>query len=635
MRNRFTKLVATATAFAAVAAVVGITGTAQAALPASAAPTAGQTISVTSGVQSTPFSFSYTGDNACAGDSATNGYRVQSFMVPDSVDVSQLLYNAGGPIAPAGVTFTRPLFAQVGNAAQVARNTAPTTGIITAGNLVQPLSFAALVAGSIAVPDGAYKIGLACTLGGITEEYWQTRITVSGSTTGPVAFNWAVGAAPAAPVLGALTAGNGTLTGTFTAAAADPVATYTITTVPATVSTVGTPGTPFTLSGLTNGTSYAVTVTASNGVGGPVVSNTVNGTPTPGAVPAPSPFTATSSVGQIVLNWTPAAVPAGATLVNHLITSTPALAGSPFTVAAGTNTLTVTAAPGSYSFTIQATYTPGLYVGATATAVASSNNAQSLIQDITVVRPVGALVLTQRCGVYGSAAAYSDNVFGSLPALPASPAGADPIAGDYTAPAGSAPTLTVGGAADPLFSQYPYPVTANGDATATYPTHCGIDLGTGRLITSGPRAGQYFTANGRMAQITVVNTQDVDNGWTLNGRMSAFTRTGGGDSFSGNLLGWDPEVTFDSAPNLDGYDMVVVAGGVRQPASTASTTGLGDVSNESNTSLSQALAKVNGFNAGTNTGSLGMAVLDARLRLLIPVSANAGTYTGTLTFTTV
>ena len=227
------RVFAIATVVAVVAAVILVANPVRAApLSAGASPTAGQTLSVLSGNQITPFTFSYTGDNSCEGDSATDGFRVNSFMVPGSVDVSQLIYTAGGPIAPDGVTFARPLFSDASNAPQFGRNTAPTTGVITGGNLLQPLSFAALAAGGIAVPDGAYKIGLACTLFGATEQYWQSLITVSGSTSDPMAFEWAFGTVPPAPVLGALTVGVGTVTGTFTAAAATPAATYTVTTVP-------------------------------------------------------------------------------------------------------------------------------------------------------------------------------------------------------------------------------------------------------------------------------------------------------------------------------------------------------------------------------------------------------------------
>jgi hypothetical protein len=45
--------------------------------------------------------------------------------------------------------------------------------------------------------------------------------------------------------------------------------------------------------------------------------------------------------------------------------------------------------------------------------------------------------------------------------------------------------------------------------------------------------------------------------------------------------------------------------------------------------------RANSLAKSTIAKSLGMAVLDARVRLLIPVSADAGTYTGTLTFSAV
>ena len=161
-----------------------------------------------------------------------------------------------------------------------------------------------------------------------------------------------------------------------------------------------------------------------------------------------------------------------------------------------------------------------------------------------------------------------------------------------------------------------------------YPTTCGLDLGIGALLTQGDYAGNYFAATGRINQITIVDTRDTDAGWTLNGRMSAFTGPGG-ETFSGNHLGWDPEKTWDSAATLAGYDMTVTAGTARQPVAPSSTAGLGDASNETNNLLAKALAKAN-----TGAG-LGMAVIDARVRLLVPVTVNAGTYTGTLTFTIV
>ena len=633
MRTKLTR-VASAAAILAAGTVVGLIST----NPAAAAPALGSnTLTPASGNSGTTFTLLPPSGVLCSG-AGTAGYRWQTYMVSASVDASTLTFSSG-PNAVAGA-YVQPLYDAAGGN-PVINKLPSSTGQITG---IPTISFASLA--SIPPPDGNYKMGFACTLSGAIEngKYWETTFSLATSAgAGPVNFIYGQPVAPAAPVLGALTAGNGTLAASFTSTPAIPaISGYTVTAVPTAGTTVtqslAATATSFSLSGLSNGTSYSVTVTATNGVGTSVASNAQTATPTPPTSGAPS-VTATSGVGSIVVDWTPATVPSGATLVNHIVTVTPAVtAGSSFTVAAGTNTLTVSGAPGTYSFTVQATYTPSFFVGAASAPVSASiNSAQTLIQDLTVVRPVGALVLTQRCGVYGSAATYTDTTFGTLAALPASPANADPDPVNGYAynglptgtPFGGQPSLTVGGAGDPLYAQYPYPTLANGDATATYPTHCGIDLGTGKLITSGPRAGQYFTANGRMAQLTVVNTQDIDNGFTINGQMSAFTRTGGGDSFSGNLLGWNPEVTYDSSANLDGYDMVVTAGGVRQPSATSSTTGLGAGTNVGNTTLAQSLAQ---SSAGS---SLGLTVLDARLRLLIPVAANSGTYTGTLTFTTV
>jgi hypothetical protein len=169
-----------------------------------------------------------------------------------------------------------------------------------------------------------------------------------------------------------------------------------------------------------------------------------------------------------------------------------------------------------------------------------------------------------------------------------------------------------GGGADPVFGQYPYPVDANGEPIPSYPTHCGLNLGISKLITSGPEAGKYFRIDGRLNQVTVVDTRNVDAGWNLTGSMSDFVS--GTNSFSGNYLGWTPKASFDSGPTLEGYDMVTTAGGVTQPAFL---TGM----------------KTSPKNLGSAAPlkGLGIAAFDAHLRLLIPVTADNGTYSATLT----
>ena len=241
------------------------------------------------------------------------------------------------------------------------------------------------------------------------------------------------------------------------------------------------------------------------------------------------------------------------------------------------------------------------YVGTSASISATPNAAQVIIQDVTVVRPAGALVLTQRCGVYGALPIdLASPGFAELAALPA--------AGGLV---GTAPTLTVGGGLDPQFANYPSPASPN------YSTRCGVDLGTAQYVTSGTLAGQYYAATGRINQVTVSDTRDTDTGWTVNGTMSNFTNVGLGDSFSGNYLGWTPVVTDDSDLTVAGYNQTAVAGATVLPTTAA---GL---------ATPKALAATA---AGTG---LGIASFDARLKLLIPMSARAGTYNGTLTFTVV
>ncbi len=589
--TRFTTVVATIAA--ASVATLGLASSSTLAGP----PQGANTLTPTSGTTSTTFSLTPPSGASCSGP-GTASYVWQTYLVDSGVDASTLTF-AGGPNPVAG-HFVSPLYDTFGNS--IVDKSAAASNLITG---IPTFSFSTL-AGAAGLTAGAYKIGFACSLGGNLEggHYWETPITVSAVTA--TSFSYAFGSVPSAPVLSALTAGDTTLSGSFTASASTPATTgFTVTAVPTAGTTVTLPvaaAGAFTLTGLVNGTSYAVTVKATNSVGASAPSNTANGTPALGASNPVTFLTAVPAAGSVALSWTP---PTDFPPTGYTIGVAPTVAGAPFTAAAAATGFTVTGlTPGTvYTFTVTPTHAaPNAPTAATITATPTS--AQVIIQDITVVRPVGALVLTQRCGV-----------FGALPAEAAS--AAFPVAlGAATATAdlvGTAPTTGAapGGPADPQFASYPYPVPAS------YPTHCGVDLGTASLITSGANAGQYYTASGRINQVTVADLRDTDPGWTVNGTMSAFTVAGGGSTFSGSYLGWTPVRTSFSAPTPAGYAQTVTAGAAVAPGNVGG------------------LASAQTLASATTAHGIGIASMDARLKLLIPATARNGVYTGTLTFTAI
>lgn len=659
-KNRLGRALALTTVVGAMASVAGFMPSV-----ANADTQTGQTITVTSGNASTSFSMGLTSpNNVCQGNTALDNYQWGMYVASSAVDLNAVTVSGGALAAPSGYVST--LFSAVGENPQVDLN------LSTIGQITGTTNVNLAVSGIPAA--GTYRIGYYCSQAGQETRHWITPITVS-SYVSPTNFAWAFGAVPSAPAPLTAVGGNAQITGTITAVTATPAVTsYTVTATPtsgAPVSVTVPAAGPYTytIPGLTNGTQYSVTAIATNTVGASTpVAPPILVTPALPALAAPAVSVA-SGPSPVTVSWAlTTGVPlAGATLVNHVVTFTPVGSAAPIaaiTVAGPATSTSVTGAAGDgYTISVVGNYSNG-QVTAAGTGAFSFTNAQVVVQDITVVRPQGALVLTQRCGVHGSAPEYTNSVFGpTFPALdqtagadptgvapnvlPPAAVGTAPIAdsnattGDPnsfgTGPVGPVGNTTPAGSPDGLFGQYPYPVDANGNAIATYATNCAVNLGTARLITSGPNAGAYFRATGQIAQLTVVDTRNTDSGWTLNGRMGDFFlagNTAATEKFSGNLLGWVPEVTWDSNPNLDGYNMTVAAGSTRLPVSSTSNAGLG-AQDPLNTALANSLAKANALNTSTNTGGLGMAVMDARINLLIPVNADAGTYKGVLTFTIV
>ncbi len=608
MHTKLSRFAAVATAFAV--AAVGLTSTSAFAGP----PLAANQLPVpSSGTSSTNFTILPPSGGSCTGSgSGVPVYLWQTFFVDRAVDASTLTY-ASGP-NPQGAAFVSPLFSSIDNPVINKSPSASPLGLISG---IPTMSFHAL-AGTI--PVGQYKIGFACTQAGALDagKYWETPITITNLATSAWTYGWA----PDAPVLGAsLAADDGTLDGTFTAATAAPaVSGFDVTATPADfpmhpVVTLSRPAgaTTFRLTGLANGIQYAVKLTATNTVGTSPFSNTVNGTPTPVPYLGVTGLSAVAGVNLVTLKWTNptdigAHAPAGYDIV---VTGSPAV--GPFNAPNGNYSLTgydvvIPTAGVSYSFAVTPRYTVP-YSAVTVSTSGTANPPTLLYQDITVTRPAGQLVITQRCGVNG-ALPFEPDTFGAFGVLPILPASANQV--------GTAPTFpNIGSVGDSLFGQYPYPVDSNGLSNANYPTRCGINLGIGKLVTTGTYAGDYFAATGFINQVTVVDTRDTDPGWAVSGIVSDFAKSGGA-SFSGNFLGWTPVLTGKSGASIGGlYNQTVTVTGMVPPNNA---TGL-----KTTTAMASA----------ASTKGLGIATLDARLRLLIPITAVNGLYSATLTFSAV
>jgi hypothetical protein len=352
---------------------------------------------------------------------------------------------------------------------------------------------------------------------------------------------------------------------------------------------------------------------------GPAPPGTVNGlpgTPSLPGQPAVGNLVATPGAGKVDLSWTaPSGAGATATPTGYQVrycspAATCTLPGpADFTTAGLTQSVTGLTPGTPYLFQVLATYAAPNF-GTPATVQAAPGSSATIQQQISVTRPQGALILTQRCGVNGAMNAWgTPNAFPGYPGgVPGRTASADQVG---TSP--DTDLTTPGVQPDPQFPAYPYP------APAVYPTSCGVSLGTAAIVSSGPLTGQYYKADGYLNQVTVSDARDVDSGWRLNASMAAFSS--GTDSFSGNYLGWKPQVTSDSAVSPDGYDQTVSAGPEVLPG-----TGVGTAADGLGTAPGNRMAT-----ALAGQG-LGVASMDAQLALLIPISANFGNYTGTFTF---
>ncbi len=146
---------------------------------------------LTSGGSSTDFQFKLPLGAACTGDSANGMYRIESYLVPQSVDLDTLKFDSSGPVPVAG-EYRTVLYESDSNP-YVSKLTAQAIPAPGPGVIIQPLpSFNFAVFDTVAFPvtPGTYHVGIACSLGPSSsatqlDKYWNAALTITADPTDP------------------------------------------------------------------------------------------------------------------------------------------------------------------------------------------------------------------------------------------------------------------------------------------------------------------------------------------------------------------------------------------------------------------------------------------------------------------
>lgn len=127
---------------------------------------------------------------SCPGDSASDQWRINSFLVPVDEDPLQLLFGSSGP-EPPWTSGRYPLFNQDNGLAislgMLRQNSsAGSPGLI---NQIPQTSFTMLALNNFA--GGRYRLGIACTYFAQTTQYWDRQIVMTGAPNGqPNELTW-------------------------------------------------------------------------------------------------------------------------------------------------------------------------------------------------------------------------------------------------------------------------------------------------------------------------------------------------------------------------------------------------------------------------------------------------------------
>jgi hypothetical protein len=239
-----------------------------------------------SGGSDTPFVLNLGTDPVCSGDSATDGYRVWSYLVQPGVNIDSLTFN-GVNDASQGYGLYDTAADYFGPA-----NTAQTTGEVLASG-TQVFEWGPAVSARSILSDllysgtsGVWEGGLACAnSSGTLTDNWNSQFTFTASNSDPNGFTWSAVPGPEGDSFASLTSADSATftegsTGSFT-----PTASGTPT--PTITESGALPGGVTFSGGVLSGDptatgTFPISFTATNGIGNPAVQDftlTVNSVP--------------------------------------------------------------------------------------------------------------------------------------------------------------------------------------------------------------------------------------------------------------------------------------------------------------------------------------------------------------------